>query len=86
MNELLNELKEITELLYQEKIAKANGKLLETLALLAKYIERIENNVLQQEIICSLNEAVIAMEKEDYTLLADILQYDIMEKIESMGE
>ncbi len=86
MKDLLDVLKKIAELLYQEDYNTAYGLLVKCLPLLGVYIEEIEDEMLQKEILASLTEAIAAMEDNDYTLLADILQYDVIEKLEAIGE
>ena len=86
MKDLLDVLKKITELLYQERVNQAYDFLVKCLPHMGVMIGDIQDETLQREIMDSLTEAVGAMEENDYTLLADILQYDVIEKIESMGE
>lgn len=86
MKDLLEVLDKITELLYQERSKEAYGILVKCLPIMGVYIEDIKDDSLKQEIAGALNEAVSAMESNDYTLLADILKYDVIEKLEGLGE
>lgn len=86
MKDLLDVLKKVTELLYQEDYNKAYGLLIKCLPIMGVCIEDIEDKGLQREVLDSLTEAIEAMENNDYTLLADILQYDVIEKLETIGE
>ena len=86
MKDLLDVLKKVTELLYQEDYNKAYGLLIKCLPIMGVCIEEIEDKGLQREVLDSLTEAIEAMENNDYTLLADILQYDVLEKLETIGE
>lgn len=86
MKDLLDVLKKITELLYQEDYNTAYGLLVKCLPIMGVYIEEIEDQDLQREILDALTQAITAMEDNDYTLLADILQYDVIEKLETIGE
>lgn len=86
MKDLLDVLKKVTELLYQEDYNKAYGLLIKCLPIMGVCIEEIEDKGLQREVLDSLTEAIEAMENNDYTLLADILQYDVIEKLETIGE
>lgn len=86
MRDLLEVLSKVTELLYQEKYNEAYGILIKCLPIMGVYIGEIEDEGLQREIMDALTEAVAAMENNDYTLLADILQYDVIEKLETLGE
>ncbi len=86
MNDLLEVLEKVAELLYQERKNDAYGILVKCLPIMGVYIGEIEDEALQEEIKASLNDAVGAMESNDYTLLADILQYDIIDKLRGIGE
>lgn len=86
MKDLLEVLNKITELLYQENYNDAYGVLIKCLPIMGIYIGEIEDEGMQTEIMSALTEAVSAMENNDYTLLADILQYDVIEKLETLGE
>ena len=81
MKDLIKVLESVAELFYQEQITTANKKLLKAISLLTVYIETIEEPELKQEILGELNKAVQAMESEDYTLLADILQHEIVTRL-----
>ena len=86
MKDLLEVLSKVTELLYQEKHNEAYGILIKCLPIMGIYIGEIEDENMQREIMDALTEAVAAMENNDYTLLADVLQYDVIEKLETLGE
>ena len=86
MKDLLEVLRKITELLYQERVKQAYEFLVKCLPHMGLMIEDLEDETLKREVLDSLTEAVGAMEENDYTLLADILQYDVIEKIEALGE
>ncbi len=86
MQDLLDVLKKITELLYQENYEDAYGLLIQCLPVLGVYIGEIEDENLQRGVMDALTEAIAAMEENDYTLLADILQYEVIEKLDVIGE
>lgn len=86
MKDLLEILSQVTELLYQENYNQAYGILVKCLPLMGVYIADIQDQNVQREIMDALTEAVSAMENNDYTLLADVLQYDVIEKLEAIGE
>lgn len=86
MDELLEVLDKTTEFLYQQNYNQAYELLIGCLPYMATVIEEIEDVVLQGEITASLAEALTAMEEKDYTLLADILQYEIMDRFKMIGE
>ena len=86
MKDLIEVLNKIIELLYQEEVNTAYGFLVRCLPILSGFIGDMEDKELQKEIMASLEEAVTAMENNDYTLLADIMQYDLIDKLEQIGE
>lgn len=86
MTDLLEVLNAIAELLYQEKQKDAYGLLIQCLPAMGLYIGEIKDAKLQAEVMQSLAEAVSAMEAQDSTLLADILQYEIIEKLAELDE
>ncbi len=86
MKDLIEVLEKVAELLYQEKYQQAYGILIKCLPFLSEILTEMQDMELQQELLQSLTEAVGAMESNDYTLLADILQYDIIDKMKEMGE
>lgn len=76
-------LTQVTDLLYQENIQPAYMKLAAVLSKLELIIAEIDNEEEQKEITEKLKEALSAMEAGDNTLLADILQYEILEQIKN---
>lgn len=86
MKDLLEVLSKVTELLYQENYNDAYGILIKCLPLMGAYISDIKDEGVQRDVMHALEEAVGAMEVNDYTLLADVLQYDVIEKLEALGE
>lgn len=86
MKDLLEVLGKVTELLYQESYNEAYGILIKCLPVMGVYIGEIQDETIQREVMDALTEAVSAMENSDYTLLADILQYDVIEKLDALGE
>lgn len=86
MKDLIEVLDKIIELLYQEEADTAYSLLVRCLPIMSAYISDMEDTDLQEKIMESLKEAVNAMENNDYTLLADIMQYELIEKLEQIGE
>ena len=86
MKDLIEVLEKVSELLYQENYIAAYGILIKCLPIMGVYIGEIEDENLQREIMNALNEAISAMENNDYTLLADILQYDFIDKLKDLGD
>lgn len=86
MADLLEVLNAITEFLYQEKKNDAYGLLARCLPILSTLLEEMTDIDLQTEIKDALKEAMEAMEADDVTLLADILQYEVIERLEKLEE
>ena len=73
-------LSQIINLLYQENITPACIGLAAVLPQLEQVIAQLEPET-QQALAEKLQEALEAMENGDNTLLADILQYEILEQL-----
>ncbi|MCM1178983.1 MAG: hypothetical protein NC347_01910 [Clostridium sp.] len=86
MADLLEVLNAITEFLYQEKKNDAYGLLARCLPILSSFLEEMTDIGLQTEIKDALQEAMEAMEADDVTLLADILQYEVIERLATLEE
>lgn len=78
---LCEELEQVTELFYQQKSKEGYEKLQELLADISLYVSGVEDDAKQQELLETLTEALDAMEQRDTTLLADILKYELLEKL-----
>ena len=72
---LQEEIREIADLFYQQKSKEGYGRLQELIADLSQYVAQIEEEAKRQELLEALTEALTAMQEQDTTLLADILQY-----------
>lgn len=86
MKDLIEVLEKVSEFLYQENYPMAYDILTKCLPFMATCLEEIKDEQLQRELLDALTQAVTAMEEKDYTLLADILQYEIIERFKSIGE
>lgn len=75
-----NLLSQVIDLLYQENIAPAYAGLAAVLPQLEAVLAQLSPEV-QQELTEKLQSALAAMEDGDNTLLADILQYEILEQL-----
>lgn len=88
MNGLIDELKnniEVTaDLLYRQKIEEAKQSMTTTIDLITQVIGQITDEDKINKLVVILNEALNAMEEDDNVLLADIIQYDLMELIENL--
>lgn len=82
--ELLKQVKDVLsqtiDLLYQENITPAYTRLAAVLPHLESIIAQLDIQT-QQELTDKLQSALAAMEDGDNTLLADILQYEILEQL-----
>ena len=85
VKQVIDELTKVTDLLYQENITPAYAQLVATLPELEKVIMPL-NQETQQELMEKLQSALSAMEDGDNTLLADILQYEILEQLKMFSE
>lgn len=82
VQEVINEIKETTELLYQENMQEGYEKLSATLHHLTSLTSDITDEAEQNAFVEVLKPALEAMEEMDMTLLADVLQYELIPKLE----
>lgn len=78
---LREELEQVTELFYQQKSKEGYERLQVLLADISLYVSGVQDEEQQQELLETLTEALDAMEQRDTTLLADILKYELLEKL-----
>jgi len=76
-------LQNITDLLYQQNMQESFSQLAWLLPQMEQWIADSEGE-LQKDLTDILQSALEAMEQMDLTLLADILQYDLLEKLEEI--
>lgn len=74
-------LEAVIELLYQQNMQNAYRGMTEILPMIEAIIGEQSAGV-QVELTQVMKDALEAMEQGDMTLLADILQYDLLERIE----
>lgn len=74
-------LEAVIELLYQQNMQNAYRGMTEILPMIEAIISEQSAGV-QVELTQVMKDALEAMEQGDMTLLADILQYDLLERIE----
>lgn len=72
----------VTELLYQEKFTEGYARLSSLLREMIALTADITDEAEQAAFVAVLQPALEAMEAQDATLLADILQYDLVTKLE----
>lgn len=75
------EVTSVVDLLYQQNIKEAYPRLVQTLPLLEQFFASFEEEK-RGEWTVVLHSALEAMEQQDVTLLADILQYEILERMD----
>lgn len=79
---VMEEIGQVTDLLYQEKIDEGYEKLTVLIRNIMTLTADITDEAEQAGFVAVLSPALEAMEHKDYTLLADVLQYDLVEKLE----
>lgn len=79
LNEVVENLNKVTDYLYQENIPVANQILFLVLPKLERCIGEIDDKDIQDSLKEKLTEALSAMEEEDFILLADLIQYEVIE-------
>lgn len=79
LKEVIEQLNKVTDYLYQENIPAANQSLIMALPKLERCIGEISDSEIQETLKEKLMEALSAMEEEDYVLLADLIQYEVIE-------
>ena len=84
VSQLIDNLIKITDYLYQENIQVAYRLLYLVLPSLDQFISQIEQDEKKDILKEKLLQALEAREKEDYILLADILQYEVVEQLQNM--
>lgn len=85
VKQVIEKLASVTDLLYQENITPAYAQLAATLPELEEVIMPF-NQETQQELMEKLQSALGAMEDGDNTLLADVIQYEILEQLKMFLE
>lgn len=78
---MIDKIDSICDMLYQENIQDAYVKLQELIKELMLSLAKL-NEEEQADMVEALKPALEAMESNDTTLLADILQYEVKDRIE----
>ncbi|MGN0438109.1 MAG: hypothetical protein ACI4F4_06245 [Lachnospiraceae bacterium] len=84
--EVVENLNKVSDYLYQENIPVANQMLFLVLPKLERCISEIANEEIQDTLKEKLAEALTAMEEEDFILLADLIQYEVIEILKELME
>lgn len=82
LKEVIDEIGAVSELLYQEKFSEGYARLAALLREIIAMTADITDEKEQASFVAVLQPALEALETKDATLLADILQYDLVEKLE----
>jgi type III secretory pathway component EscS len=82
---ILENLSRVIDLLYQENIPVAYSGLIGVLPSLEQAIAQLDEKS-KQEMTEKLQTALAAMEEGDNTLLADILQYEVVDQLKMCME
>ncbi len=82
VQEVIEELRETTDLLYQENMQEGYDKLSAVLRHMISMSADITDEEEQSSFVEVLKPALEAMEAEDATLLADVLLYELVPKLE----
>lgn len=88
----INDVKSTTDLFYQQKEHDAYVKFNTTIESISSVVEKLfimYNETAfpefsQENLMLNLNNAMNAMQEKDAILLADILQYDLLEQFENI--
>ncbi len=91
LNEIIHEINDVSNYLYQQKLNQGYTKLNVTLANITNVVDDVylymkENNLAFDEnrLVSNLTLAMKAMEGKDSVLLADILVYEIAEQLKEI--
>ena len=77
-------LKQISEWLYQDEVQKAYQNLIMIIPKLDAECNSISDENVRKDVTDKLMLALDAMENEDTLLLADIIQYELVEALETL--
>lgn len=82
---------EVTDFFYKQQINEGYKRFQDTLDIMTAAVEELFNYKAQQgfefdenRLVGTLKEALDAMEQKDPILMADILQYDLLEQFEGL--
>ena len=81
LSQVIDILTQVSDLLYQENIEYAYKMLAIILKELEEVISMVEEETVRIEMKEKLMGALQAMEERDYILLADIIQYEVVEHL-----
>ena len=91
---VINDLDSIVEMFYQQKVQEAYselntalGKILEITEVVQNYTAQNSDKEINMDILLNaLKETLSAMEERDVVLVADVLKYEVIEKLNDIAE
>lgn len=86
LKQVTEALEKISDLLYQNNVEYAYKMLAVILGEMGQVICSVEDESIRKELTGKLSEALQAMEDGDAVLMADILQYEINERLLELME
>ena len=90
----INDLDSIVEMFYQQKVQEAYSELNTALGKIMEITEVVQNYTAQNSdkeinmdiLLNALKETLSAMEERDVVLVADVLKYEVIEKLNDIAE
>ena len=79
MSDIIDELKKVADLLYEEKNSEAYSELDRVIPKMSQAIGDVEDEGVKSNLVESLKKALMAMENYDVLMLADTIQYELLE-------
>ncbi|MBC8563002.1 hypothetical protein [Jutongia huaianensis] len=91
---VINDLDSIVEMFYQQKVQEAYSELNTALGKIMEITEVVQNYTAQNSdkeinmdiLLNALKETLSAMEERDVVLVADVLKYEVIEKLNDIAE
>lgn len=91
---VINDLDSIVEMFYQQKVQEAYSELNTALGKIMEITEVVQNYAAQNSdkeinmdiLLNALKETLSAMEERDVVLVADVLKYEVIEKLNDIAE
>lgn len=91
---VINDLDSIVEMFYQQKVQEAYselntalGKIMEITEVVQNYTAQNSDKEINMDILLNvLKETLSAMEERDVVLVADVLKYEVIEKLNDIAE
>lgn len=90
---VINDLESIVEMFYQQKVLEAYSELNTALGKIMEITEVVQNYTAQNpdkeiymdDLLNALKETLSAMEERDVVLVADVLKYEVIEKLNDVA-